>query len=151
MVDVSIHTPRKKGVNEKLNVNYKSVRLCKLPAACFSDISWHSALCIGTDQWHWKQIVQCRMLWIGYLGDVQELDWPAQSSDFNPILYLQDELVGQLHIRPYCPTSVAKLTDALEEIPAAQPVIIGLVWIACQFWGHFTCHGPYILSFLHYI
>jgi hypothetical protein len=44
---------------------------------------------------------------------VEELDWPAQSPDLNPIKHLWDELEYQLRARPNHPTSVPNLTNAL--------------------------------------
>ena len=38
--------------------------------------------------------------------DVEELDWPAQSPDLNPIEHLWDELEHRLRARPNRPTSV---------------------------------------------
>ena len=46
---------------------------------------------------------------------VEELDWPAQSRDLNPIKQLWYELERQLRARPNCPTSVHDLTNALAE------------------------------------
>ncbi len=57
---------------------------------------------------------------------VEELDWPAQSPDLNPIQHLWDELERQLWAWPCHPTSVLDLTscDGLvsewEQIPAAR-------------------------------
>ncbi len=55
---------------------------------------------------------------------MDELDWPAQSPDLNPIQHLWDELDCQVQIRAYCPTSMADLTDALvaewQQIAAAR-------------------------------
>ena len=42
---------------------------------------------------------------------VEELDWPAQSTDLNPIEQLWDELERQLRARPNRPTSVPNLTN----------------------------------------
>ena len=44
---------------------------------------------------------------------VEELDWPAQSPDLNPIEYLWEELERRLRARPNRPTSVTELTNAL--------------------------------------
>uniref|UniRef100_A0A3Q3J269 T-box domain-containing protein n=1 Tax=Monopterus albus TaxID=43700 RepID=A0A3Q3J269_MONAL len=46
---------------------------------------------------------------------VEELDWPAQSPDINPIEHLWDELERRLRFRPSRPTSVSDLTNALLE------------------------------------
>ncbi|KAK3523295.1 hypothetical protein QTP86_029096 [Hemibagrus guttatus] len=46
---------------------------------------------------------------------VEELDWPAQSPDLNPIEHLWDELEWRLRARPSRPTSVSDLTNALLE------------------------------------
>jgi len=43
----------------------------------------------------------------------EELHWPAQSPNFNPIEDLWDELEWRLRARPSCPTSVPDLTNAL--------------------------------------
>jgi len=44
---------------------------------------------------------------------VEELDWPAQSPDLNPIEHLWNELERRLRARPFRPTSVSDLTNAL--------------------------------------
>ena len=55
---------------------------------------------------------------------VEELDWPAQSPDLNPIEHLWDELEHRLRARPNHPTSVPDLTNALvaewNQVPAAM-------------------------------
>jgi hypothetical protein len=47
--------------------------------------------------WFWKWFVEI---------SVEELDWPAQSLDLNPIEHLWDELEHRLQARPNQPTSV---------------------------------------------
>ena len=55
---------------------------------------------------------------------MEELDWPAQSPDLNPIKHLWDELVQRLQARPNRPTSVPDFTNALvadwKQVPAAM-------------------------------
>ena len=48
----------------------------------------------------------------GWQSGVDELDWPAQSADLNPIDHLWDELDWRLRARPSGPTSVCDLTNA---------------------------------------
>ena len=50
--------------------------------------------------------------WFVEIG-VEELDWPAQSPDLNPIDNLWDELERRLRARLNFPTSVPDLTNAL--------------------------------------
>ena len=50
---------------------------------------------------------------------MEELDWPAQSPELNPIEHLWDELERRLRARPNRPTSVPNLTNAhlVESLP----------------------------------
>jgi hypothetical protein len=61
--------------------------------------------------------------WFVEIG-VEELDWPAQSPDLNPVKHLWDELVHRLRARLNRPTSVPDLTNALvtewKQVPAAM-------------------------------
>ena len=61
--------------------------------------------------------------WFGEIG-LEELDWPTQSPDLNPIEHLWDELECRLRARPNRPTSVPNLTSALvaewKQIPTAM-------------------------------
>jgi len=60
--------------------------------------------------------------WFDEMG-VQELDWPSQSPDFNPIELLWDELERRLRARPQRPKTTTQLFAILQEewraIPAA--------------------------------
>ena len=60
--------------------------------------------------------------WFVEIG-VEELDWPAQSPDLNPIKHLWDDLEYRLRARSKCPTSVPYLTKALmaewKQVPPA--------------------------------
>ena len=55
---------------------------------------------------------------------VEDLDWPAQSPDLNPIEHLWDEFERRLRARDNCPTSMPNLTNTLvaewKQIPAAM-------------------------------
>ena len=55
---------------------------------------------------------------------VEELDWPAQSTDLNPIETLWDEMECRLRARPNCPTSVPNITNAgvpvWNQVPGSQ-------------------------------
>ena len=61
--------------------------------------------------------------WFAEIG-VEELDWPAQSPDLNPIEHHWDELEPRLRARPNRPTSVPDLANALvaewKPVPAAM-------------------------------
>ena len=61
--------------------------------------------------------------WFVKIG-VEELDWPAQSPDLNPIKNLWDKLECRLRARPNRPTSLPDLTKALvaegKQVPAAM-------------------------------
>ena len=61
--------------------------------------------------------------WFVEIG-VEELDWPAQSPDLNPIEHLWDEFERRLRARPNRPTSVPDFTNALvaecNQIPTAM-------------------------------
>ncbi|KAK3507703.1 hypothetical protein QTP70_034715 [Hemibagrus guttatus] len=59
--------------------------------------------------------------WMSEFG-VEELDWPAQSPDLNPIEHLWDELEWRLRARPSRPTSVPDLTNALLEERSKIPI-----------------------------
>ena len=55
---------------------------------------------------------------------VEELDWPAQSPELNPIKHLWDELLRQMRARLNRPTSVPDITNALvaewKQVPTAM-------------------------------
>ena len=53
---------------------------------------------------------------------VEDLDWPAQSPDLNPIEHLWDEYERRLRARPSCATSVPGLTNALLEERSNIPI-----------------------------
>ena len=61
--------------------------------------------------------------WFDEIG-VEELDWPAQSPDLNPIKHLWDSLERRLRARAYRPTTVLDLTNVLvaewKQVPAAM-------------------------------
>ena len=58
---------------------------------------------------HKAKSIQKRFVKIG----VEELDWPTQSPDLNPVEHLWDELERRLRAKPNRPTSVPDLTNAL--------------------------------------
>ncbi|KAK3559772.1 hypothetical protein QTP86_020723 [Hemibagrus guttatus] len=60
--------------------------------------------------------------WMSEFG-VEELDWPVQSPDLNPIEHLWDELERRLRATPSRPTSVPDLTNALLEERSKIPVL----------------------------
>ncbi len=49
--------------------------------------------------------------WLDEFG-VEDLDWPSQSPDLNPIKHLWDEVEWKLRARPSCPKTVHDLTNA---------------------------------------
>ena len=69
--------------------------------------------------------------WFVEIG-VEELDWPAQNPDLNPIEHLWGELERRLRARPIRPTSAPDLTNALVaewmQVPAAmfQHLVVSL-------------------------
>jgi hypothetical protein len=46
---------------------------------------------------------------------IHRVDWPAQSSDLNPIEHLWDHLDRRLRERGHLPTSCAEMAAALQE------------------------------------
>ncbi|KAI4902504.1 hypothetical protein NFI96_013130 [Prochilodus magdalenae] len=59
--------------------------------------------------------------WMRVFG-VEDLDWPAQSPDLNPIEHLWDELEQRLRARSYRPTSLCKLTNSVLEEWSKSPI-----------------------------
>ena len=57
--------------------------------------------------------------WFVGIG-VEELDWPAQSPDLNPIEQLCDELELRLQARPNRPTSVPDLVAEWKQVPSER-------------------------------
>ncbi|KAK1790588.1 hypothetical protein P4O66_014464, partial [Electrophorus voltai] len=68
--------------------------------------------------------------WMSEFG-VEELDWPAQSPDLNPIEHLWDELEQRLRARPSPPTSVSDLTNVLLEEWPKPPINSFLNLVEC--------------------
>ena len=60
----------------------------------------------------WKWLVEI---------SVEELDWPEQSPDLNPIEHFWNELERRLRARPNGPTSVLDLTNALVPTSTGKP------------------------------
>ena len=50
--------------------------------------------------------------WFSQFG-VKQLDWPTQCSDLKPIQHIWDELERRQRARPYRPTSMTDLNNAL--------------------------------------
>jgi len=53
---------------------------------------------------------------------VEELDWPAQSPDLNPIEHIWDKLEQRVQARPSRPTSLPDLTNVLLEEWSKIPI-----------------------------
>ncbi|MCI4383874.1 hypothetical protein PGIGA_G00031770 [Pangasianodon gigas] len=70
----------------------------------------------------WEQFGAGPFLFQHDCAPVDELDWPAQSPDLNPIEHLWDELERRLRARPSRPTSVCDLTNALLEEWSKLPI-----------------------------
>ena len=66
-------------------------------------------------------------MWFDDFG-VEELDWPAQNPDLNPIEHLWDELERRLQTRPSRPTSVPDLINAVQNewAPTLQNLVESL-------------------------
>ena len=62
--------------------------------------------------------------------DVDELDWPAQNPDLNPIEHLWDELEWRLMARPSHPISVCDLTNVPLEEWSKMPINTNVVLVA---------------------
>jgi hypothetical protein len=59
--------------------------------------------------------------WFVEIG-VEELDWPAQRPDLNPIEHIWNELERRLRARPNCPTSVpiSLVPTSLSNVPTSS-------------------------------
>lgn len=68
---------------------------------------WMSDSLWKLDKW----VLRTNFLLFANIG-VEELKWPAQSTDLNPTKHIWDKLEHLLHIRPSCWTSGPDLTDA---------------------------------------
>ena len=53
---------------------------------------------------------------------VEKLDWPAQSTDLNPIEHLSDKLECQMQTRAQCTRSIPDLLKILQEQWKSIPV-----------------------------
>ncbi|KAJ4438404.1 hypothetical protein ANN_14349 [Periplaneta americana] len=83
-----------------------------------SDEAWFS-LSGGS----WPHVSAATMQWYAD-NHVYRLDWPAQSSDLNPIEHLWDELDRRLRSREMRPTYVVQLSAMLQEEWRRIPVDI---------------------------
>ena len=72
---------------------------------------------------------------------VDELDWPAQTLDLNPIEHLQNELERRLRARPSCQTSVCELTNGrmVKNSLKHTPKLCGTP--SQKSWSCYSCKG----------